>query len=233
MLLELKEVVSGYGKMEILHGVDMQVDSKEIVCIIGPNGAGKSTVLKTIFGLLKPRSGTIVFAGEQIGGIEPHRLIRKGISFVPQDKNIFPSLTVDENLAIGAYSRPEMVEEGKKLVFERFPSLIDRRDIRAGYLSGGERKMLAVGMALMLKPRLILMDEPSMGLSPRYKKTVFDKITEINNDGIPILIVEQNVYQALQISHRGYVLDMGVNRFQGDSGQLLGNPRIKRLYLGA
>ena len=233
MLLELKEVVSGYGNLDILHGVDMEVDSGEIVCIIGPNGAGKSTVLKTIFGLLKPKAGTIVFAGEQIGGIDPHRLIRKGISFVPQDKNIFPSLTVDENLAIGAYSRPEMVEEGKELVFSRFPSLNDRRDIRAGYLSGGERKMLAVGMALMLKPRLILMDEPSMGLSPRYKKAVFDKITEINNDGMPILIVEQNAYQALKISHRGYVLDMGMNRFQGDSGQLLRDPQIKKLYLGA
>ena len=233
MLLELKEVVSGYGNLDILHGVDLEVDLGEIVCIIGPNGAGKSTVLKTIFGLLKPKAGTIVFSGEQIGGSDPHRLIRKGISFIPQDKNIFSSLTVDENLTMGAYSRPEMVEEGKKLVFSRFPSLYERRDIRAGYLSGGERKMLAVSMALMLKPKLILMDEPSMGLSPRYKKAVFDKITEINNDGMTILIVEQNAYKALNISHKGYVLDMGMNRFQGTSGQLLGNPQVKKLYLGA
>ena len=232
MLLELKEVISGYGNLDILHGVDMEVDNGEIVCIIGPNGSGKSTVLKTIFGLLKPKSGTIFFAGEQIKGIDPHRLIRKGISFVPQDKNVFPSLTVEENLAMGAYTRPNMVEKGKELVFSRFPSLYDRRDIRAGYLSGGERKLLAIGIALMLEPALLLLDEPSMGLSPKYKKALFDKIAEINQGGIPILIVEQNAYKALKISHRGYVLDMGKNKFQGESGELLANPQIKKLYLG-
>ena len=232
MLLELKEVISGYGNLDILHGVDMEVDNGEIVCIIGPNGSGKSTVLKTIFGLLKPKSGTIFFAGEQIKGIDPHRLIGKGISFVPQDKNVFPSLTVEENLAMGAYTRPNMVEKGKELVFSRFPSLYDRRDIRAGYLSGGERKLLAIGIALMLEPALLLLDEPSMGLSPKYKKALFDKIAEINQGGIPILIVEQNAYKALKISHRGYVLDMGKNKFQGESGELLANPQIKKLYLG-
>ena len=232
MLLELKEVISGYGNLDILHGVDMEVDNGEIVCIIGPNGSGKSTVLKTIFGLLKPKSGTIFFAGEQIKGIDPHRLIRKGISFVPQDKNVFPSLTVEENLAMGAYTRPNMVEKGKELVFSRFPSLYDRRNIRAGYLSGGERKLLAIGIALMLEPALLLLDEPSMGLSPKYKKALFDKIAEINQGGTPILIVEQNAYKALKISHRGYVLDMGKNKFQGESGELLANPHIKKLYLG-
>lgn len=232
MLLELKEVISGYGNLDILHGVDMEVDNGEIVCIIGPNGSGKSTVLKTIFGLLKPKSGTIFFAGEQIKGIDPHRLIGKGISFVPQDKNVFPSLTVEENLAMGAYTRPNMVEKGKELVFSRFPSLYDRRNIRAGYLSGGERKLLAIGIALMLEPALLLLDEPSMGLSPKYKKALFDKIAEINQGGIPILIVEQNAYKALKISHRGYVLDMGKNKFQGESGELLANPQIKKLYLG-
>ncbi len=232
MLLELREVISGYGNLDILHGVDMEVDNGEIVCIIGPNGAGKSTVLKTIFGLLKPKGGTIFFAGEQIKGIDPHRLIRKGISFVPQDKNVFPSLTVEENLAMGAYTRPNMVEKGKELVFSRFPSLYDRKDIRACYLSGGERKLLAIGIALMLEPALLLLDEPSMGLSPKYKKALFDKIAEINQGGTPILIVEQNAYKALKISHRGYVLDMGKNKFQGESGKLLANSQIKKLYLG-
>jgi ABC-type branched-subunit amino acid transport system ATPase component len=232
MLLELKELVSGYGNLEILHGVNMEVDLGEIVCIIGPNGAGKSTVLKTIFGLLKPDSGLIFFDGENIGGIDPHLVIKKGISFIPQDKNVFPSLTVEENLAMGAYTRPDMVSTGKELVFSRFPILRDKRDIQAGYLSGGERKMLAIGIALMLEPTILLMDEPSMGLSPKYKQAVFDKIADINEDGTSILIVEQNAYKALKISHRGYILDMGKNRFQGESTHLLENPQIKNLYLG-
>ena len=232
MLLEIKDLVAGYGNLDILHGVNMEVDKNEVVCIIGPNGAGKSTVLKTIYGLLKPRAGSILFKGDDIGGVGSHRLLRKGISFVPQDKNVFPSLTVKENLAMGAYTRPDMEGEGMENVLSRFPSLKEKMNIRAGYLSGGERKMLAIGMALMLEPDLILMDEPSMGLSPRFVEIVFNKIDEISSEGTSILIVEQNAYKALRTSDRGYVLDLGINRFQDESVKLLNNPDIRKLYLG-
>lgn len=232
MLLEIKDLVAGYGNLDILHGVNMEVDKNEVVCIIGPNGAGKSTVLKTIYGLLKPRAGSILFRGDDIGGIGSHRLLRKGISFVPQDKNVFPSLTVKENLAMGAYTRPDMEEEGTENVLLRFPSLKEKINIRAGYLSGGERKMLAIGMALMLEPDMVLMDEPSMGLSPRFVEIVFNKINEISSEGTSILIVEQNAYKALRTSDRGYVLDLGINRFQNESVKLLNNPDIRKLYLG-
>ena len=232
MLLEVKDLVAGYGNPDILHGVDIEVDRDEIVCIIGPNGAGKSTVLKTIYGLLKPRAGTILFRGEDIGGAEPHRLLRKGLSFVPQDKNVFPSLTVEENLAMGAYTRPDMAKECTETVLKRFPSLRDKTNTRAGYLSGGERKMLAIGMALMLEPEMILMDEPSMGLSPKYVEIVFNKIEEISSEGTSILIVEQNAYKALKTSNRGYILDLGTNKFQDESVKLLNDPDIRKLYLG-
>lgn len=232
MLLEIKDLVAGYGNLDILHGVSMEVDKNEVVCIIGPNGAGKSTVLKTIYGLLKPRAGNILFRGDDISGIGSHRLLRKGISFVPQDKNVFPSLTVKENLTMGAYTRPDMEGEGMENVLLRFPSLKEKINIRAGYLSGGERKMLAIGMALMLEPEMILMDEPSMGLSPRFVEIVFNKINEISSEGTSILIVEQNAYKALRISDRGYVLDLGINRFQDESEKLLNNPDIRKLYLG-
>ena len=232
MLLEVKDLIAGYGNLDILHGVNMEVDKGEVVCIIGPNGAGKSTVLKTIYSLLKPRSGNILFRGDDIGGIGPHRLLRKGISFVPQDKNVFPTLTVEENLAMGAYTRPDMKEEGTGNVLSRFPSLRDKKDIRAGYLSGGERKMLAIGMALMLEPEMILMDEPSMGLSPKYVDIVFDKIGEISSEGTSILVVEQNAYKALKTSDRCYVLDLGTNRFHDESAKLLDNADIRKLYLG-
>lgn len=232
MLLEVKDLVAGYGNLDILHGLNIEVDKGEVVCMIGPNGAGKSTVLKTIYGLLKPRGGTISFKGDDIGGIGPHRLLRKGLSFVTQDKNVFPSLTVKENLAMGAYTRPDMVEEGTKNVLLRFPSLRDKMNIRAGFLSGGERKMLAIGMGLMLEPEMMLMDEPSMGLSPKFVEIVFNKIDEISSEGTSILIVEQNAYKALKTSNRGYVLDLGANKFQGESVKLLNNPDIRKLYLG-
>ncbi|MGP8321871.1 MAG: ABC transporter ATP-binding protein [Methanosarcinaceae archaeon] len=232
MLLEIKDLVAGYGNQDILHGVSIEVDKGEIVCIIGPNGAGKSTVLRTIYGLLKPRDGTILFRGDDIGGVVPHRLLRKGLSFVTQDKNVFPSLTVKENLAMGAYTRPDMAGEGIENVLYRFPSLKNKMNIRAGFLSGGERKMLAIGMGLMLEPEMILMDEPSMGLSPKFVDIVFNKIEEISSEGISILIVEQNAYKALRSSNRGYVLDLGANKFQGESVKLLDNPDIRKLYLG-
>lgn len=232
MLLEVKDLVAGYGNLDILHGLNIEVDKGEVVCMIGPNGAGKSTVLKTIYGLLKPRGGTISFKGDDIGGVGPHRLLQKGLSFVTQDKNVFPSLTVKENLAMGAYTRPDAVEEGTKNVLLRFPSLRDKMNIRAGFLSGGERKMLAIGMGLMLEPEMMLMDEPSMGLSPKFVEIVFNKIDEISSEGTSILIVEQNAYKALKTSNRGYVLDLGANKFQGESVKLLNNPDIRKLYLG-
>jgi ABC-type branched-subunit amino acid transport system ATPase component len=231
-LLDVRHVTSGYGEMTILHDISMRVDAGEAVTLIGPNGAGKSTLLKTIFGLLKPTEGGIHFEDADITGLKPPALVRRGMSFVPQVDNVFPSLTVQENLEMGAFVRGDGFGERLEEMYTFFPTLRLKRKQRVGSLSGGERQMVAMGRALMLDPHLLLLDEPSAGLSPRLVGLVFEKIAEINQAGVALLIVEQNAHQALRLSHRGYVLASGQVRLEGKGDQLLGDEEVGRLYLG-
>ncbi|HEX7126990.1 MAG TPA: ABC transporter ATP-binding protein [Thermodesulfobacteriota bacterium] len=231
-MLEVSGVRAGYGGMEILHGVDVRVGEGEIVTLVGPNGAGKSTLMKTVFGLLRPTGGEIRFRGEPIGALKPEAIVRRGISYVPQVENVFPSLTVEENLEIGAVARQGGVRERLEQVAALFPNLAAKRRLKVGALSGGERQMVAMGRALMLDPALLLLDEPSAGLSPLMVETVFAKIVEINRAGVAILLVEQNAREALALSHRGYVLAGGRNRLEGPGSTLLADEEVGRLYLG-
>jgi ABC-type branched-subunit amino acid transport system ATPase component len=231
-LLDVRHINSGYGEMTILRDISMWVDPGEVVTLIGPNGAGKSTLLKTIFGLLIPMDGRILFGDTDITGLTPPALVRRGMSFVPQVDNVFPSLTVQENLEMGAFVRSDGFAERLEEMYTFFPSLRLKRKQRVGGLSGGERQMVAMGRALMLDPRLLLLDEPSAGLSPRLVGMVFEKMAEINQTGVALLIVEQNARQALRLSHRGYVLASGQVRLEGKSDQLLNDEEVGRLYLG-
>jgi ABC-type branched-subunit amino acid transport system ATPase component len=231
-LLDVRHISSGYGEMSILHDISIQVGAGEVVTLIGPNGAGKSTLLKTIFGLLRPLEGRILFEDMDITGLSPPLLVRRGMSYVPQVDNIFPSLTVQENLAMGAFVRHDGYAECLEEVYTFFPVLRLKRKQRVGSLSGGERQMVAMGRALMLDPRLLLLDEPSAGLSPRLVGMVFEKMVEINQTGVALLIVEQNAREALRLSHRGYVMASGEVRLEGEGGQLLQNEEVGRLYLG-
>jgi len=233
-LLEVEEVTSGYGEMEILHGVSLRVDEEEIVSIIGPNGAGKSTLMKTIFGLLKPTHGRFAFKDEGITGLPPHVIVRTELCYVPQVDNVFPSLTVKENLEMGAFIEedPRVVAERKERVYELFPLLRERRRQRVGKMSGGERQMVAMGRALMLDPELLMLDEPSAALAPKLAEMIFEKIREINGAGVSILIVEQNAKESLKLADRGYVLAEGENKLEGPGEELLTDPDVGRLYLG-
>ncbi|MCD4840591.1 MAG: ABC transporter ATP-binding protein [Methanosarcinales archaeon] len=230
-ILQVEEVVSGYTDIDILKGVSIHVEKGEIVSIIGPNGAGKSTLLKTIIGMLKPRSGSIFFDGQDIAGMTTHNIVARGMGFVPQEKNTFPSLTVMENLEMGAFLKREMGDALEE-VFDIFPVLRDKKHQRATTLSGGEIKMLAMGRAMMPEPKVLLLDEPTAGLSPKLREVVFEKIKDINGTGTTILMVEQNAKKALSISHRGYVLEMGENRFEGEGSTLLEDENVLKLYLG-
>ena len=232
-LLEVLGITAGYGDTEILRNVSIEVGEREIVSIIGPNGAGKSTLMKTIFGLLHPREGSIIFDGEDITHLQPYQIVERGMCYVPQVANVFTDLTVAENLEMGAFLAKN-VDIGARMekVFEYFPRLRERRNQRAGKMSGGERQMVAMGSALMLEPKLILMDEPSAGLSPKMVNAIFEQIRKINEAGPAILIVEQNAKLSLEMSHRGYVLASGENRFEGTGRELLNDPEIGRLYLG-
>jgi neutral amino acid transport system ATP-binding protein len=230
-LLEVEGVVSGYTDIDILKGLSIHVDSKEIVSIIGPNGAGKSTLLKTIIGMLKPREGRILFKGQQISGMTPDKIVALGMGYVPQERNVFNSLTIMENLEMGAFLKQEM-ESTMSEIFRMFPVLEEKKDQRASTLSGGEGKMLAMSRALMLEPDVLLLDEPTAGLSPKFREIVFDKINLINTAGTTILMVEQNARMALSISSRGYVLEMGQNRFEGKGISLLEDEKVLSLYLG-
>ena len=212
--------------------VSIEVRAGEIVTLIGPNGAGKSTLMKTVFGLLRPRRGAIRFEDTDITGLAPSALVRRGISYVPQVDNVFPSLTVEENLEMGAVVREDDVRPRLEAVLQLFPTLRAKRRLKAGGLSGGERQMVAMGRALMLDPRLLLLDEPSAGLSPVLVDTVFEKIEAINRAGVAILLVEQSAREALRRSHRGYLLAGGQVRLQGPGPALLENPDVARLYLG-
>jgi ABC-type branched-subunit amino acid transport system ATPase component len=231
-VLEARDVVSGYGEVEILHGVSIKVEEGEIVTIIGPNGAGKSTLLKTVFGLLPCKRGAVFFDGENVTGHSPQALVRKGMCYVPQSDNVFPSLTVQENLEMGAFIRRDNYRAKIEEVLALFPDVVERRHTRAGKLSGGQRQMLALGRALMLEPRVLLLDEPSASLAPNMVQLVFAKIQDINRSGVSIVMVEQNARQSLKLSHRGYVLAMGQNRLEGSGESLLESEEVGRLYLG-
>ncbi|MBW4420565.1 MAG: ABC transporter ATP-binding protein [Myxacorys californica WJT36-NPBG1] len=233
-LLDVQNVHAGYIKdLNILQGINMRVYPGELVAIIGPNGAGKSTLAKTIFGLLTPNTGSIQFKGQAIGGLKSDQIVRRGMCYVPQLANVFPSLSVEENLEMGAFVRDVALQPLKDDIFARFPRLAERRKQRAGTLSGGERQMLALGKALMLKPSLLLLDEPSAALSPILVSTVFEQIKQINQDGTAIVLVEQNARKALEMADRGYVLEAGRDRFEGAGSDLLNNPKVGELYLGA
>jgi branched-chain amino acid transport system ATP-binding protein len=232
-LLEIKKLESWYDKVQILHGVDLTVEKGEIVSIIGPNGAGKSTVLKNIFGLIKKRKGNIIFNTNNISKMKPNNIVKHGISYVPQGRSIFPSLTVLENLEMGAYIRNDKnIEKDINYVYDKFPILEKRKKQKAGLLSGGEQQMVSIARALMLKPKLLLMDEPSLGLSPQVKADIFKKIQEINESGVTILIVEQNARMSLKMSDRAYVLELGKNKLEGPASKLANDKRVQHLYLG-
>ena len=231
-VLEAREVVSGYGEVEILHGVSVRVEEGEIVTIIGPNGAGKSTLLKTVFGLLPCKRGKVLFGGEDVTGQSPQVMVRKGMCYVPQSDNVFPSLTVQENLEMGAFIRRDDYRPKIEEVLALFPDVLERRHTRAGKLSGGQRQMLALARALMLDPRILLLDEPSASLAPNMVDLVFTKILDINRSGVAIVMVEQNARESLKLSHRGYVLAMGQNRLEGSGESLLNNEEMGKAYLG-
>jgi ABC-type branched-subunit amino acid transport system ATPase component len=231
-ILEVSDIVSGYTDLDILHGISIHIKPGEIISIIGPNGSGKSTLMKAIFGLLRIRSGEISFKGDNITGIKPDAIVRRGMGYVPQEKEFFPSLTVLENLEMGAFIRRDDISGSLERVYDLFPVLKEKQRIKAGSMSGGEQRMIGIGRALMLSPDLLLLDEPSAGLAPVMRDMVFGKLTEINESGTSILIVEQNAKRSLGISDRGYVLEMGRNRFEGPGGELLENEDVLRLYLG-
>lgn len=226
-------IVAGYGAAdEILKGVDFQVSPGEIVCIIGPNGAGKSTLLKVIAGLLKPKSGKVQLDTSELTGKAPRDIARAGLAYVPQEHNIFPSLSVRENLEMGGYVEPAATAKRIEEAFARFPVLARKRRQAARTLSGGERQILAMAMALMVSPRVLLLDEPSAGLSPVAAESLFDAIVDINKSGLSIGMVEQNASEALAIAHRAYILVDGKNSRTGDAKTLASDPEIKRLFLG-
>ena len=231
-LLEVAGVVAGYGETEILHGVSLTVDDGEIVTIIGPNGCGKSTLMKTVVGLITPRSGQIRFRGADIAGRATERIVRSGLCYVPQSANVFPSLTIRENLEMGAFVRTDDCRARIAEMLELFPDLAELPQQKAGNLSGGQRQMLAIARALMLDPTLLLLDEPSAGLSPAMMGLVFDRMREVNRSGVALLIVEQNARRALRMSQRGYILVAGENRLEDTGAALLDNPEVASLYLG-
>jgi ABC-type branched-subunit amino acid transport system ATPase component len=232
-LLEVANVEAGYGEALVLRGVSLAASAGELVAIIGPNGAGKSTLLKVVYGLLRPESGSIRYAEEDVTGLRPERLTRLGLNYVPQLANVFPSLSIAENLQVGTVSLPR--PERRRAVddmYEQFPLLAERRRQRAGTLSGGQRKLLAIARALVTRPRVLLLDEPSAGLSPQAVELVFDQLTAVKSRGIAIVMVEQNAHRALALADTGYVLDMGSNAYQGTGQTLLRDPKVAELYLG-
>lgn len=231
-VLELRSVVGGYGDTQILHGVSMHVDSGEIVVIIGPNGAGKSTAMKAVFGLLRLAEGKVFLDGAEITNTPPDRVVRHGVCYVPQTSNIFPSLTVRENLEMGAFVRDDDFTPRLKEIYDLFPPLAEKRRQQAGTLSGGQRQMVAMGKALMLEPKILLLDEPTAGLSPKFRGEIFSIVKTINGTGTPILMVEQNARQALRIASRGYVLVDGQNRFEGTGEDLLNDRDVAEMFLG-
>ena len=231
-LLEASNVVAGYGQTEILHGVSITVGSGEMVTIIGPNGCGKSTLMKAIVGLVRVRSGSVRFQGTDISGYPPEQIVQTRLCYVPQSNNVFPSLSIRENLEMGAFTREDDYRGRIEEMFRLFPDLAMQPGRKAGTLSGGQRQMLAIARAMMLDPVLLLLDEPSAGLSPAMVGTVFERIREVNQAGVALLLVEQNAREALRMSDRGYILVAGENGLEDTGNSLLSNPEVARLYLG-
>jgi ABC-type branched-subunit amino acid transport system ATPase component len=233
IILEADNITAGYTKeVNILNDVNIRLISGQIVSVIGPNGAGKSTLLKTIFGILKPSNGKITLKEADITGLKPDKVAKKGISYVPQVDNVFPSLTVQENLEMGAFIRDDDYSQRLNEIYELFPILGERKKQKAGQLSGGQRQMVAMGRALMLDPQVLLLDEPSAGLSPKLVDMIFEKIIDINKTGVSMIIVEQNAREALKMADHGYVLAMGKNVLDDSGDALLANEEVGRLYLG-
>jgi branched-chain amino acid transport system ATP-binding protein len=231
-LLTMQDLRGGYGDADILHGVSLHVDPREIVVIVGPNGAGKSTAMKAIFGLLKVRGGQIRFDGDDITGWAPNRIVQRGICYVPQVDNVFREMTVHENFEMGAYLRRGDLAAAYEHVYELFPDLRAKRKTMAGDLSGGQRQMVAMGRALMLRPKLLLLDEPTAGLSPKYMEQIFQITRDVRDSGVAILLVEQHAKQALAFCDRGYVLATGANRHEGTGAALLADREVAEMFLG-
>lgn len=233
VILDIKDYVTGYGEIDVIKGVSAQIQRHEIACVIGPNGAGKSTLVKGVFGLIKARRGSVQFDGSDITNLNPAGMLKRGLSYVPQGRCNFPAMTVRENLEMGAFTRnDEKIENDIQEVMDKFPVLREKANEMAGNLSGGEQQILEMGRVLLLHPRLMLLDEPSLGLAPKTTEIVFEKIREINSDGVSILIVEQNAKRALAISHHAIVLELGRKRFEGTGEEIMHNEQVKRLYLG-
>ena len=231
-LIEINSLEAGYGGAPILNGVDIAIDQSDIGVIVGPNGAGKSTILKAIFGLVRASSGSITFHGQNITNAEADRLVPMGLGFVPQEFNVFTSMTVEENLQMGAYIRRDDFGPTLRSIYDMFPVLAEKRRQRAGELSGGQRQMVAMGLALMSEPKLLLLDEPSAGLSPLHTIHVFEHVKTINANGVAILMVEQNARHALAFASKGFVIANGRNRYTGTGQQLLDDPDVAKSFLG-
>ena len=230
-ILTVENIVSGYGSMEVLHGISLEVQEGEIVTVLGPNGSGKTTLLRTVFGVVKPWSGQVLFKDRDVGGLSPERMARTGMCYVPQEANIFPSLSVNENLEMGAFIRDDDWKPRIEEIYGFFPALADRRGSRAGELSGGMRQMLAIGRALMLNPQMLLLDEPSTGLAPFLVDHIFERIRTLNEQGVSVLLVEQNA-QALQCAHKAYIIEGGEKKAEGNSEELMKDEEIGKHYLG-
>ena len=231
-VLGIDNLSGGYGEADIIHGISLEINAGEIVVVIGPNGAGKSTAMKAVFGLLRLSGGTVHLAGEEITNMDPAQVVNKGVCYVPQTNNVFPTLTVHENLEMGAYIRKDDFRSRLEEIYEMFPPLAEKKKQAAGELSGGQRQMVAMGKALMLEPTLLMLDEPTAGLSPIYRNEIFQIIRQINASGVPILMVEQNAKQSLAVASRGYVLVDGQNRTTGKGTDLLNDPEIAKMFLG-
>jgi branched-chain amino acid transport system ATP-binding protein len=230
-VLEIDAIDVYHGRLQVLWDLSLRVGDGEIVTVIGPNGAGKTTLVETVMGLIHPTRGSIRFDGEEIAGLRPNAVVQKGISIVPEKRELFPRMTAAENLALGAYSRGGLGDDDRR-IYDLFPILAERRDQLAGTMSGGEQQMLAIARSLAARPRLLILDEPSLGLSPLFVSTVLESIASLNREGLTILLLEQNVRAALEVSDRGYVLENGRVVLEGPSGDLLEDPNVQASYLG-
>jgi len=232
LVLSIKEIYAGYGEIEIIHGISLEVNEGEIVSIVGPNGSGKSTLLKSIFSLVDIMGGEINYLDSDLTKITTDQMIKKGLAFVPQTDNVFPTMTVEENLELGAYVSKKKLKDRFDLIYNLFPPLVEKRKKKAGTLSGGQRQMVAFGRALVIEPRLLLLDEPTAGLAPMYIDLILEKVEEINKTGVSILMVEQNAKKALAMSDRGYVLAAGEKKYEDSGRGLLENEEVAQLFLG-
>jgi branched-chain amino acid transport system ATP-binding protein len=234
-MLDVSDLVTAYGKIEALKGVSLNLEAGKITCLLGPNGAGKTTLMMTIAGILQPRRGSVRLAGNELVGLSPARIVAQGVALVPENRLVFPQMSVRENLLVGAYQRNDKAEIDTDVerMYARFPRLHERREQLAGTLSGGEQQMLAVARALMSRPRLLLMDEPSLGLAPLIVAEIFSIVSELNRDGTTIFLVEQNAHMALQVAHQFFLMEQGRITFRGMPGQLAEDEVIQRAYLGS